>query len=648
MTLSDLSVRRPVFTWMMMLALGVFGVLGYLRLGVDQFPSMDYPMVTVEAQLDGGTPEGLEEDVTDVLEEELTTISGVKSIRSVSAAEAVQITVEFELGTDPNDAANEVREKVASARRRLPREVEPPTVEKFDFSSQPVLFVPFYSQRPLVQTSEYVRRQVKPLLETIPGVAHVQIFGEEERNIRIWVNEKSLRARGLAANDLLEALRREHIERPAGFVEGRRIEWSVKTDAEFASVREMQNMLIAYEDGGPVYLRDVAWVEDGVEDIRTLTRMNGVPGLALSVAKESDGNAVAIVDEVLRRLDEVRSRLPDGIEMAPVAGFIDMTRFVRESIEETLFALLFGGVLAVFVVFVFLRRSRPTLIIAAAIPMSLITTFGLIWVFDYTLNTMTLLGLNLAIGVVIDDAIIVLENIERHREMGKSGREAALDGTRQITFAATAATISVAVVFLPVVFASGQTGSFMAEFGLTVAGSVVISLFVALTLTPMLAARMPPPAPRGQRSIYQQLERGFGALESGYRQVLYWSLRHRALTLSFAVGSLGLAVFFGSRLGTEFFPDSDSGLLYGEIETAPGSSLETISDMMAHSEDFFLGIPETVTVFARAGGGNSMTVGSTNKGAISVSLLPATSASARWTRSTAKPARSCPQSPARR
>jgi HAE1 family hydrophobic/amphiphilic exporter-1 len=294
--------------------------------------------------------------------------------------------------------------------------------------------------------------------------------------------------------------------------------------------------------------------------------------------------------------------------IADPVGWVDFSKGVREAVDETEFALMFGALLAVLVVFVFLRRTRPTLIVAAAIPISLIATFGLVWLFGYTLNTMTLLGMTLAVGVVIDDAIVVLENIERHREEGATAREAASAGTRQIAFAATAATVSVAAVFLPVVFVEGLVGSFLGEFGLTVAGSVMISLFVALTLTPMLAARMPPPAERAHGSIYHRLEQGLGALESGYRRVLHWTLANRAVTVLGALAALGLAVAFASQLDGEFFPPSDTGIFFAQLEAMPGTSLDATLEYLKRDEEFMLEQPELVGMFSSAGaaGGHSV------------------------------------------
>jgi hydrophobe/amphiphile efflux-1 (HAE1) family protein len=622
MTLSDISIKRPVLTWMMMLALVVAGALGFQRLGVDHFPPMEFPVVMVIANLEGASPEGMEEDVTDVLEENLNTISGVRSLRSTTLAGVSQIFVEFELGSDLDEAIQDVRDEVAKARRMLPREVEPPTVAKTNYDDQPILWIPFQSTRPEVETSEYVRRHVKPMLETIPGVGGITVFGRRDRAIRIWVDGDALRAHALAAGDILMALRREHVDVPGGVVEGSMIEWSVKTDAEFRSTEALERMVIAHRGAAPVYLKDVARVEDGETDVRALARYNGVPTVGVGVRKQTGGNTVAICDEVFKRLQALRPILPEGIAIDEGSGFIDFSRSIRESVAETEFALVFGGLLAVLTVFVFLRRMRPTLVVAAAIPVSLVTTFALVWLAGYTLNTMTLLGMALAIGVVIDDAIIVLENIERHREMGKNARDAAIDGTRQITFAATAATLSVTAVFLPVVFVQGIVGNFLGEFGLTVAGSVLISLFVALTLTPMLASRMPPPKERTDGGVYHYLEVGFLKLERTYESALDWALTHQWTTLAIAVASFGVACGAGSQLGTEFFPASDRGMFFSNFETPPGTTLEATDEFLKMNEKYLLAQPEIEGIFEAIGVGGRDGIGRPNAGMMFATLSP--------------------------
>jgi len=602
-TLADVSIRRPVLTWMMTLALIVFGVLGFLRLGVDQFPNLEFPVLTVQAVLQGATPEGMEEDVTDVLEERLNTISGVRSIRSTSYQGVSILIVEFELGTNLDIAAQDVRDKVALARVELPVELDPPVVGTFDPNETPVLWIPLDSRRSVVDISEAVRRQISPRLETIPGVAGVAMFGRRDRNIRIWLDGDQLRARALAATDVLMALQREHVEMPGGSVESDRVDYSVKTDAEFRTVAEMEKLVVAHRDGAPVLLRDVARVEDGAEDPTMTARYNGRDTVGMGIRKQTGGNTVAIVDEVRARLAEVAAVLPSGIRMHDAAGFIDFSRGVREAVAETEFALLFGALLAVLTVWVFLRRSRPTFIIALAIPVSLIATFGLVYLAGFTLNTMTLLGMALAVGVVIDDAIVVLENIERHRELGESGADAASKGTREIAFAATAATVSVAAVFVPVVFVEGLVGSFLRDFGLTVAGSVLLSLFVALTLTPMLAARMPPPSERRHGSIYHRLERGFVWLEDRYRRLLDWTLAHRLATVAVALVSFAGACGLSTQLESEFFPPADEGIFFARLEAPPGTSLEATTEYLKQDEAWFMRQPEVAGLFSAAGSG---------------------------------------------
>ncbi len=616
MTLSDVSVDRPILTWMMIFALIVFGVLGYNRLGVDQYPNMEFPVLTVDARLDGATPRGIEEDVTDVLEEYLNTVEGVRNIRSTSFRGAAVLAVEFELGTDLDIAAQKVRDKIAQARGELPNELDPPVVGNFDPNDQPIMWIPLIFTTSVTEASEFVKRHMNPYLETIPGIAGVEIFGRLERNIRIWLDGDALRARQLSAIDVLDALRREHVELPAGDIEGARQQYSVRTDAEFRNIRELEGMVIRSVEGAPVHLRDVARVEDGTEDVELIFRYNGEPAIAVGIRKQSGGNTVGVVDEVMNRLEEIEKILPEGIRIEEPEGFIDFSRGVREAVAETQFALIVGALLAVLTVMFFLRRSRPTLIIALAIPVSLIATFGLVWTFGFTLNTMTLLGMTLAVGVVIDDAIVVLENIERHRAGGKDSVAAAKTGTREIAFAATSATISVAAVFLPIFFVEGLVGSFLGEFGLVVAGSVMISLFVALTLTPMLAARMPPPKPRDENSFFHRLERGFDRLESGYRRTLARSLDHRWTTVAFTLASLVLAYLFGSNLDTEFFPPADEGIFFAVLEAAPGTSIEATRDYLAHDERHFLAQEEVVGLFGAAGSGGGHDPPRSNMGMI--------------------------------
>ena len=622
MTLSDLSIRRPVTTWMMTAAIVLIGGLGYVRLGVDQFPNMEFPVVTVTAQMEGASPEVMEEDVTDVLEEYLNTAPGLRKISSITLHGISQVRIEFELDIDIDVAAQDVRDKLALSRIDLPTDIEPPVVAKVDTSNFPIVWVPLITERPIVDTSEYTRLVVKPNMQTIPGVGAVEMFGRRDRNIRIWIDGAALHARGLSPTDVVSAMRREHVEVPGGRVEGQRIEFSVTTAAEFESLDEMRRLIVAYVDGAAVRLEDVARVEDGAEDARVHAYFNKGPSVGVGVLKQPGGNTVAIADQVYDRLDELNKTAPTGIAFGRAEGLIDFSLPIREAVAETQFALVLGAILATLTVFVFLRRWRPTMIVGAAIPLSLIGAFGAMWLFGFTLNVMTLLALALAVGVVIDDAIVVLENIERHREQGEDAFEAASKGTKEIAFAATAATVSIAVVFLPVMFATGIVGNFLREFGGTVAAAVMISLFVALTLTPMLAARMPPPRERAHGSIYHRLEMGFEALERNYRRALDWTLAHRALTMAFAgltlIGSCGL----GSALSSEFFPPEDQGRMIIRFELPPGSTVTASREYMRQVEDWVLDQPGVQSAFGGIGIAGPDGVATPNMGLLFTILKP--------------------------
>jgi HAE1 family hydrophobic/amphiphilic exporter-1 len=601
----DLCIQRPVLTWMMALSLIVFGVLGYNRLGVDRYPDMDFPNVTVSAHLEGASPEVMEEDVTDVLEEYLNTISGVHTLRSTTAQGIARISVQFDLDRDIDLAAQDVRDKVARARGALPPDLDPPVVDKMNMGDFPIMWIPLKTERTAVEASEFVRTQIKPRLETAPGVASVSLFGRRDRNIRIWLDGDDLRARGLAASDVLAALSREHVEVPGGDVESDVVQYAVKTEAEFASIESLRNLVVAWKDDAPVRLRDVARVEDGAEDATHYARYDGRPAVGVGIIKQSDANTVAVADEILDRMQHsIKPMLPRDMELKEGEGLADFSTGIREAVAETQFALVFGALLAVLTVFVFLRRTRPTMIVALAIPLSLIASFGAMWIFGFTLNVMTLLALALAVGVVIDDAIVVLENIERRREAGEGAAEAASKGTRQIAFAATAATLSIAVVFVPVIFVKGIVGNFLGDFGVTVASAVMVSLFVALTLTPMLAARMPPPGERAHGSVYHRLEQGFRWLEESYRRILHWTLRSRRTrfaTLALAGLAFVLALVAGSRLGTEFFPPTDEGFYFIRAETAPGTTLNGTVEYLKRNEAWVLEQPEVAGLFAAVG-----------------------------------------------
>ncbi len=638
MNLADICIRRPVLTLMLMASLLVFGFLGYSRLGVDQFPHMEFPMVIVTALLPGAAPEVMEEDVTDVLEEHVNTVPGLRTLRSQTSHGLSLVIAEFELGRDIDIAAQDVRDKLARARAILPRDLEPPVVDKLNPADQPILWIPVNSDRDPVATTEFVLRNVTPVLQTIPGVAGVSMFGRRERAIRIWLDSEALRARGLAATDVIFALRREHVELPGGRVESKQIEYSVKTAGEFKNLEELGGLVITQGGSVAVHLRDVARIEDGSEDPRSVAFYNGRITVGVGLQKQSMANTVAITDRAFKTMQSLNAILPKGMSLPSKEGLIDFAKPIREAVEETIFTLWTGALLATLTVWAFLRRTRPTLIVGAAIPVSLIATFGVLWLAGFTLNVMTLLALALAVGVVVDDAIVVLENIERHREAGASPREAALTGTREITFAAIVATLSIVAVFLPVAAVTGIVGNFLKEFGLTVAASVMISLIVALTLTPMLAARMSPPKERTHGSVYHWLELAFLWIERVYIRTLDWALAHRAATLAIALVSFAAAIGFGSQLGTEFFPPEDQGRVFTMIDTPPGTTLAGTREVLERDMRYWLSQPEVSGLFSAIGVGGPGRPGRTNQ-AVMVAVLKSKDDRERTAQELAKDAR---------
>jgi multidrug efflux pump subunit AcrB len=383
-SLSDLCIKRPVLTLMMTLSLVVFGVLGYYELGVDQLPNMEFPNVTVTAQLEGANPESMEEDVTEVLEEHLNTIAGLRSLRSTTFHGVAMIQAEFELERDIDQAAQDVRDKIARARYELPRELEPPVVDKLNMSNRPIIWIPINSDRTQVQVTEWIKNTMKPYLETINGVASTEIFGKRERAIRIWIDGEALRARGLSVMDLMSAVQREHVDVPGGRLEGDAMEYSLKTDAEFETVEGLRNLIVAEVDGAQVRMSDVARVEDGAEDLRFMARFNGGDGAGLGIKKQSRANTVQIADAVYERVEELKAFLPEGMSLPDADQVIDFSLSIRESVAETQFALVLGAFLAALTVLLFLRRIRPTLLIATSIPLSIIPAFGVIWLLGFT------------------------------------------------------------------------------------------------------------------------------------------------------------------------------------------------------------------------------------------------------------------------
>jgi len=594
MNLYDTAIRRPVFTLMLMLALVVFGVLGYQTLPINLLPSLDVPVVTVITILPGASPEVMESDVTDVIESAVNTIEGIDQLTSFSGQGVSQVTVTFTLDRDIDIAAQDVRDKVSGAVGDLPLDAEPPIVQKLDVNSQPMLWIALagLDDRTL---SDYADQVVKPKLQSVEGVGNIFLGGFRERMVRIWIDRDRLAAHGLVADDVITALRRENLELPGGFIEGERTELAVRNLGLFETIDDFNDMIVATVDGRPIRLRDVGYAVDGIADERGLGRFNMTPALGLGVAPRSGANLVDVNRGALERMREIDDDFPEGVTWEVA---FDGAEYVENSIANVQFDIVYGAILAILVVFVFLRSWRSTFIVSLAIPTSLIATFGFMRIFGFSLNNMTTLALALSVGVVIDDAIVVLENIFRHQEEGEEPFNAARRGTREIALAAMAATFSIAAVFLPVAYMKGMIGQFLFEFGVSVAVAVLVSLFVALTLTPMLCSRMLRVRPKHGR-VYEFLERGFRWLERSYARGLDLVLRHKILTLVVTTVVLLVAVVvLVPAIGGEFAPPEDMSMFMVTIEAPVGTSLPAMDRAMQEVERVVLSQPEIVSGFA--------------------------------------------------
>lgn len=594
MNLYDIAIRRPVFTLMMMLALVVFGVLGYQTLPINLLPSIDIPVVTVTTFLPGASPEVMESDVTDVIESAVGTVEGIDQMTSYSGQGVSVVTITFTLERNTDIAAQDVRDKVSGAVGDLPTDAEQPVVQKFDANAQPMLWIGLagLDARTL---GDYAEKVIKPKLQSVPGVGNLQMPGLRERMIRIWIDRDRLAGHNLTVDDVIAAVGRENLELPGGFIEGERTELAVRNLGLFQSAEEFEQMIIGTVNGRPIRLHDVGFAADAMADERTLGRYSLTPAIGIGVAPRSGANLVDVNRAALERMEEISADFPEGMTWAVA---FNGAEYVEKSIDNVQFDIVYGAILAILVVFVFLRSWRSTFIVSLAIPTSLITTFGFMRAFGFSLNNMTTLALALSVGVVIDDAIVVLENIFRHQEEGEEPFEAAHNGTREIALAAMAATFSIVAVFLPVAYMEGMIGQFLFEFGVSVAVAILVSLFVALTLTPMLCSRILRVRKKHGR-LYEFLEGGFRWLERVYSDALDLVLRHKIATLVVTTVVLVAAVvLLVPAIGAEFAPPEDMSAFMITIETPVGTSLPAMDRKLQEIERIVLSQPEVISAFS--------------------------------------------------
>ncbi len=614
MLLSDTAIRRPVTTLVAMAAMIVFGWIAFQNMGLDLFPEVDFPYVSVTTTLIGASPEVIDMDVTDVLEEQITTIEGIKSVSSSSYSGMSRIFVEFELDKDVDVAAQEVRAKVNLAERDLPDDVDKPIVDKVDMAAQAIMWIAVSSRGDYPRLAHFADKVAKERLQAIRGVGRVQTAGLREREIRVWLDPKRLEARGLSPQDVVGAIQLKHVELPGGRIERLDKEFTVKIEGEYRSVEELRGLVISSREGAVTRLRDVAKVVDDKEDLRTVARFTGVPTIGLGIQKQSGTNTVEVARRVKAVVEEMRKTVPEGIHLD--IGY-DASEFIEASMEGVQVDILFGVLLTSLIMLMFLRNVRITLISVVAIPISLIGGFVIMYAMDFTINNLSMMGMSLAVGMVIDDAIVVLENIFRHVEEGAPPMEAASRGTSEVGLAVIAATSSIAAVFIPVAFMKGIVGRFFYQFGLTVAVTIAISAIVSLTLTPMLCSRLLRKE-TVRHPLYLKLERGFESLESAYRVVLGWVTRHRFVTVLIALAAFGAGMALTPFIGKEFNTQDDEGRFMLRFEMPTGTSIYETEERLRKVEHVVFSQPEVKSAFAAIG----MMGGEVNRGIMVVNMVP--------------------------
>ncbi|HUK61804.1 MAG TPA: efflux RND transporter permease subunit, partial [Dongiaceae bacterium] len=599
MRFAEIFIRRPVLASMVSLGIVLIGAIGYTRLPVREFPDADPPIVSVTVTLPGASPQVMESAVTDVLEEELSSVEGLRAMTSASQEQTSTVTLEFNLDRGIEAAAQDVRDKVARARGRLPEDIDEPVVAKQEADAFPIMFLALTSTSyDLMELSDIADRDVKPRLQTIPGVSSAPIYGERRFAMRVWLSPSELAARGLTFQDVENAIRTRSVEVPAGRIESSRREFSVRYLGEMRTPAEFADLTVSNDSAHLVKLGDVARVEPGPESDRSVVRFSQQPAVFIGVVRQSKGNVLDVAKAVHDALPTVQRALPGGVELHMA---FDASVFVQRSIDEAKQTLLITAGLVILIIFVFLRTLRATVIPAIAIPVSIVGTFAVLAAFRYSVNSLTLLGLILAIGIVVDDAIIVLENAYRHQEeLHKDPQTAAIDGTREIATAVIATTIALLAVFSPLLFLTGATGRLFNEFGVAVGGAVLISGIVALTLTPMLSAKILRVSHRQSR-----FEHAVGAVLDGvtrlYERTLARALRRPLLVIAGGAGLTLLAVGLYRALQREFVPPEDRGFFFTFVIAPEGATVGYTDEYVKQIEAIVHQVPEVRSTFAVVG-----------------------------------------------
>jgi len=618
MFISAIAIRRPLFTAMVILSLVVFGLVSLKGLGVDLMPKVDFPVVSIVTQWPGADPETVELRVSDPLEEAVNTLGGIKTLRSTSAEGYSLVTVEFQLEKNIDVAYQEVQARVNSVRSSLPRDVEEPVIDKLDIDASPILTVVVSGDLGDRELYHLADKPIKERLQRVPNVGSVKLVGGRDRKLWLWLDGQRLQQHHLTVQDVRNALLRQHVEMPGGRVENGRTELVTRVKAEFQTAAELDELVLAQAGGATVRLKDVGRAEDGLEEQRSYSQRDDKPGIALQIRRQSGTNTVQVASDLKTEIARIRQELAGqgvGLDVA-----VDLSTYIERSVHEVYKHLLVGGALAVFTVLLFLLNFRSTFISALVLPTSVLSTFIMLAAMGFTLNMMTLMALTLAIGLLIDDAIVVQENIMRHVQEGRPPSWAAEFATREIGLAVLATSLSVVAVFLPTAYTKGIIGRFFFPFGLTISFAVMISMLVSFTLDPMLSSRLLRRQTH-RNQVFRALEWSFRRLEAGYQQLLGWCLRRRAvvigLGLLLVVGSLGLGKF----IRAEFQPEQDRAEFEVLLKAPLGASLARTRELMDEVRRRIAGTPEIDYTFYAIGAGE---LGKVNEGGMYVRLRPKT------------------------
>src|SRR5258706_4845886 len=589
MTLPEICIRRPVFATVLSIVVLLIGLISYSRLSVREYPRIDEPVVTVETRYLGASAEVMESQITKVLEDSIAGIEGVDVMTSFSRSETSKIRVRFTLSRSPDAGAAEGRDKVSRVRARPPDGIDEPVIAKVEADAFRIMWLAVSTTtKSSIEVTDYVTRYIKPRLTTLPGAADVRVFGERRISMRIWLDPAKLAAYRVTPADVEDALRRQNVEIPAGRIESNQREFSVLAQTDLQAPEEFDAIVIRDVAGYPVRVRDVGRAQVAPVDERVIGRFMGNPAVSMGVIKQAVANPLELSQAVRQEGDEINKTLPD----MKVEVVYDSSRFIEESIRAVFRTIVEAILLVALVIFLFLRNLRATLIPLVTIPVSLIGAFTFMYIFGFSVNTLTLLAMVLAIGLVVDDSIVVLENIHRHVEEGMSRLDASLLGAREIAFAVIAMTITLAAVYAPLSFQTGRTGRLFIEFALALAGAVLVSGFVALTLSPMMCSKLLRHEEKHGR-FYNVTERWFRNLIAGYRRALDLALHHRLYVIAAAVFVAGLSIVLGLVLRSELSPIEDRGVIFGFVSAPEGATVRYTSDNVKKLEDIYRGLPET-------------------------------------------------------